>query len=63
MEELGFTSKGYTIYRQKNTLIGGYDYFSDSISCGYKVIGAEVTIDELEFILEHMKAQEANDNS
>ena len=57
MELIGETTEGYGIYRSPNTLIGGYDYISDSVPCGVKVVDAMTSISELEVILNDMKAR------
>ena len=57
-EKVGETPEGYCIWRVPNKAIGGYDYVSDSVSCGYKVIDALASISELEVILADMKMLE-----
>lgn len=53
--EVSTTSQGYTIFRVPNKEIGGYDYLSDSIAGGWRPVGAECSIEELEVILADMK--------
>jgi len=55
MIEVGTTSRGYTIYKQENKDIGGWDYVSDSVGGGWTVVNALASIEELELILADMK--------
>ena len=53
--EVGITPSGYTIYRQANPHIGGWDYVSDSAGCGWIVVNSMASIEELEVIIADMK--------
>lgn len=50
--------EGWSIWRGENKLIGGYDYYSDAIAGGYKVVDAVVCRQELEAIVWLMRREE-----
>ena len=58
MIEVGETTRGNVIYRQKNLDIGGWDYVSDSAGNGWIVVDAMASIEELEVIIADMKKME-----
>ncbi len=53
--KIGETKRGYYIYREPNTMIGGYDYFTDSIAGGMLIISSLTEIEEVEIALNDMK--------
>ena len=57
MIEIGTTTRGNTIYKQKNPHIGGWDYVSDSAGNGWIVVNAMASVEELEVIIADMKKQ------
>jgi hypothetical protein len=53
LEEIGKTSRGYTIFREENE-VGGHRYWSDEIGGGVCVLDTSlVDLETLEFCLNH----------
>lgn len=64
LEEVAKVKNGsYAIYRAPNKLIGGYDYYSDSLGAIFKIVDSSTRVEELQAVVDAILIQEIEDLS
>ena len=58
-EKIAETPEGYWIYKKKNKLIGGYDFYSDSCGgIGHMIIDACTSLTELRAVVRYLEDED-----